>query len=520
MMHSLFRIRRLGRVLSATIFPLALIAGGHAMAQEACRGGTLNVGYSADAVGLDPHLSTALNSELMFQMVYSGLLKVDDSMAIQPDLAESWSVSEDGLVYTFTLRDGIKFHNGRAVSSDDVVYSFNRILSGGGAFSARFADVAKIENPDPRTVVFTLKRPFAPFLSVLATTKAAVVPEEAVKEHGDLQNFMVGTGPFKFVEYRPGTSLTLERNPDYYDSGKPYLDRMVIKVIPDEVTRIAALRTGEVDFTQITDPLSLQILDGDDSFKTEVVPLLRRSLLVLNVQDTPLSDVRVRQALSLALDRQEVVDLALGGFGDISGPFPSGLAAWALPLGEVPIYNEAPNVEKAKQMLAEAGFADGFTLTTYAAPQYKSHIPVAEVLQQQLAKIGVKLDIQVIEWGVLLDHWGKGTFQTITMTYAGRSDPYFYTFERLHSNSPGNASRLKDPEIDRLSEEGMTTTDPAARKAIYDQLQVKMAEAAALIYVATETEQFAMRKEVEGYRGMPDGGRNYLAEISLKDACQ
>lgn len=513
---SFFCLRALSR---AVVFPAALLFAGGAVAEEVCRGGQLNVGYSADAVGLDPHLSTALNSDLMFQMVYSGLLKVDDKMVVQPDIAASWAVSDDGLTYTFMLREGVKFHNGRAVTSDDVVYSFNRILSAGGAFSARFKDISKIENPDASTVSFTLSRPFAPFLSVLATTKAAIVPEEAVKEHGDLQTVMVGTGPFKFVEYRPGTSLTLERNPNYYEEGRPYLDRMVIKVIPDEVTRVAALRTGEVDFAQITDPLSLRILENDASLKTQVVPMLRRSLLVFNVQDPALADVRVRQALSIALDRQEIVDLALGGFGEISGPFSPGLAAWALPLSEVPIYNEAPNLEKAKQLLAEAGVGEGLTITTYAAPQYKSHIPVAEVVQQQLAKIGVKLDIQVIEWGVLLDHWGKGTFQSITMTYAGRSDPYFYTFERLHSSSPGNASRLKDPEIDRLAEEGMATSDPTARKAIYDQLQIKMAEQSALVYLATETEQFAMRKGVNGYVGMPDGGRNYLSAISLETAC-
>ncbi|CAH1692519.1 putative D,D-dipeptide-binding periplasmic protein DdpA [Hyphomicrobiales bacterium] len=512
--------RALHRLLFATAVPVALFAAGHAMAQEACKGGMLSVGYSADAVGLDPHISTALNSELMFQMVYSGLLKVNNAMAVEPDIATAWKVSDDGLVYTFTLRDGVKFHNGRPVTSDDVVYSFNRILGAKGAFSARFSDIKSIENPDPRTVVFTLKRPFAPFLSVLATTKAAIVPKEAVEQNGDLQKVMVGTGAFKFVEYRPGTSLTLERNPDYYDSGKPYLDRLVIKVIPDEVTRVAALRTGEVDFTQITDPLSLRILESDKTVKSEVVPLLRRSVLVLNVQDPPLNDPRVRQALSLAMDRQEVVDLALGGFGEVSGPFPAGLAAWALPVASVPFYSDAPNIEKAKQLLAEAGLSNGFTLTTYAAPQYKSHIPVAEVLQQQLAKIGVKLDIQVIEWGVLLDHWSKGTFKSITMTYAGRSDPYFYTFERLHSSSPGNASRLKNPEIDRLAEAGMSTSDPTARKKIYDELQLKMAETSAIIYIANETEQFAMKDGVQGYVGMPDGGRNYLADIWLKKACK
>ena len=186
----------------------------------------------------------------------------------------------------------------------------------------------------------------------------------------------------------------------------------------------------------------------------------------------------------------------------------------------MPFYGEAPNLEKARKLLADAGFPNGFTIKTLAAPQYRSHILVAEVLQQQLAKIGIKLDIQVTEWGVLLNNWGKNSFETITMTYAGRSDPYFYTYERLHSTSPGNASRLNDPEIDKLSEEGATISDPAARKAVYDRLQKRMAEMSALVYVATETEQFAMRNGVEGYVGMPDGTRGYLAETHLRSACR
>ncbi len=507
------------RLLVCAAICSALTAGS-ASAQEMCHGGTLSAGYIADAVGLDPHLSTALNSELMFQFVYSGLLKTDNTMAVQPDLAEHWDISEDGLAYTFHLRDGVEFHNGREMTADDVVYSFERIISAGGAFSARFSDVESIEAVDDLTVTFTLSRPFAPFLSVLATTKSAIVPKEAVEEHGDLQTHMVGTGPFKFVEYRPGTSLILERNEDYYDETRPYLDRMEINVIPDEISRITGLRTGELDFIQVTDPLSLQLVESDSGIKTDVVSLLRRNLMVLNVNQAPLDNELVRQAITVGIDRQEVVSLALGGSGEPSGPFPSGLAAWALPLDEVPFYNDAPDIEQAKALLAEAGYSDEFTITTYAAPQYASHIPVAEVLQQQLARIGITLNIEVIEWGVLLDHWRNNTFETITMTYAGRSDPYFYTFERLHSSSPGNASRVSDAEIDRLSEEGMTISNPEDRREIYNALQVRMAEVGALVYIATETEQFAMQSNVNGYVGMPSGGRNYLAEVWLEDSCK
>jgi len=512
-------LRRLAGLLPALAVAALLAGPAAAEQQNACHGGFLNIGYVADAVGLDPHLTTAQNSELMFQFAYSGLLKIDDKMQILPDIATSWQVSEDGLTYTFDLRDNVKFHNGRLMTADDVIYSLQRIIDAGTPFSARLDNIASMRAVGNDVVEIVLKERFAPFLSVLATVKAAIVPREEVEKHGDLQNVMVGTGPYKFVEYKPGTSLRLEKNPDYYDPDLPYLDGLEIKVIPDEVTRVAALRSGQIDFAALGDPLSLRIIESDSSAKTLTVPMLQRNVLVLNVNQAPLDDVRVRQAIAVAVDRQEVVDLGLGGFGQVSGPFPDGLAAWALPRSEIPFYDEAPNLEKAKALLAEAGYPDGFTLQTYAAPQYASHIPVAEVLQQQLARIGIKMDIQVIEWGVLLKNWSSNNFASISMTYAGRSDPYYYTYERLHSKSPGNASRLADAEIDRLSEEGMELTSPEERKAVYDKLQVRMAETSAIIYLATTSEFFAMRKSVEGFKGMPDSSRGYLANVWLNTAC-
>jgi len=507
--------------VAGTVVGGLLGAAPEASAQtQVCQGGNLRVGYIADAVGLDPHLTTALNSELMFQHVYSGLLQTTDRQEIAPDLAESWEVAPDGLTYTFKLRPNVKFHNGRTVNVADVVYSFDRIINSKGPWSARFRDIDKLETPDDRTVVFKMKTAFAPFLSVLATAKAAIVPKEEIEKHGDLQKVMVGTGPFKFVEYRPGTGLKLARNPDYFLPGIPRVETMEIKVIPDEVTRIAALRTGEVDLTQITDPLSRNILARDSSLKLQVVPMLRRNLVVLNAKRAPLDDMRVREAIALAIDRNEIIQLALAGLGEVSGPFPNGLAAWVRPLSEIPFYNKAPDIEGAKKLLAEAGHPNGFSITTYASPQYRAQIPIAEILQRQLKKIGIDFKIEVIEWGVLLDRWGKNNFDTLTMNYAGRSDPYFYTFERLHSKSPGNASRLEDAEIDRLSEAGARTFDPAKRKEIYDALQIRMAETSALVYLTTETELFAMKDTVQGYRGMPDGGRTYLAETWLTTACK
>jgi len=499
---------------------LAMITVGTLMTygQAPRYGGTLTCAFEGDAIGLDPHIATAQTSENFFSLVYSSIISYDYNLVLQPDLAKSWEISEDGLTYTFYLREGIKFHNGRELTSEDCKYSMERILAIGSSWASRFEIVNEMRTPSPYVFVIELNDVYVPFIWHVAADWAAIVPREVVEEHGDLQSTMVGTGPFKLDEYRPGEFMRLVKNEDYFIDGLPYLDEILIKIIPDSVTRITALRTGEVDWAVWIDPTVLQILKGESGIKTMQVQTTDRYTLWMNVQSgTPVDDVRVRQAISVALDRQEIVDLALVGSGVPSGPIPVGLTEYVLPYEELPLYKDAPNLEMARVLLESAGYPNGFDLNIVTSPQYPLQAKAGEVVQQQLRKIGINVTLEVVEWGVLIDYWVKRSFAVISILIAGSNDPSFYFYDRFHSSSGGNASQYRSLTMDRLTEAGLRTVDPEERYRIYAELQKFTAEEAPIIYLATGTEEYGMKDYVMGFHGTPDAKRFYVANIWLAE---
>lgn len=472
------------------------------------RGGHLRVVHFSDAVGLDPHLATAMTSTHIYEQVYETLITYDAELAPQPALAEAWDISADGKTYTFRLRKGVKFTNGRELVASDVLYSVQRLEELGGTFSSRFEYVESLEAPDEYTVVFRLQEPLAPFLSTLADPKAAIVPREVVEQHGDLRQVMVGTGPFILQSISIGNEYHFVRNPEYWEPNLPCVDEMTIRIIEDEATRISALRIGEADIVPLTQPISVQVVGRTPGVRVELVPLLQRNVLVVQTEVEPLNDVRVRQALMLATDREAILRAVQQGQGVVSGLFPPGLGIWAQSLEQLPFYEQ--DVERAQQLLREAGYPNGFSVEIKSSPAYGIHIPIAQVLQQQWRRIGVDVRIQSLEWGVLLDHWGKGTFEIISMSYGGRTDPYFYTYERFHSESSGNASRFRDAELDELMVRGMTETDMDERIKLYNEIELGLVEKAPIIYLTTGVERFGMRDRVQNFSGVPMGTRpNY-----------
>jgi peptide/nickel transport system substrate-binding protein len=480
-------------------------------------GGTLTFGLFRDAVGLDPHIATGGESQIFYDQVYSTLIRYEEDLSVRPGLAEEWDVSSDGLSYTFYIREGVKFTNGRDLTADDVKYSIERIVELGGSWSSRFNSVTEINVLSPLVLEIKLSAPFAPFLTVLADGKAAIVAREAVGQYGDLQSqsAMIGTGPFILAEYEPGNFARYTRNPDYWETGYPLVDELVFKILPDEAARIAALQTGEVDIAYLFQSPSADIIESVPGLEVNRRTQLSRSvLLIQTATGGPLDDVRVRQALMLAMDRQEIIDLALDGSEVVSGPFPLGLAGALLP-EELPFYER--DVEAAKQLLSDAGHPDGFDFTLYATAHAGIHHIIAEVVQQQWEDIGVNATIEVLDWGVLLDHWRKGTFEMLSMGYGGRADPYYYTYERFHSEASGNASNYVDEKMDELTVAGAIETDQDARDAIYDELQVYIVEQAPMIYISSTTLYFGMQENVNDYRSPPNWNQSYLHEAWLSE---
>ena len=305
------------------LFALIVLAP-FALAQQP--GGVLNVGMQTDPVGLDPHTTNATATRNMLENVYDTLVMFDSSLQIVPGLAESWEASDDGLTWTFKLWPGVTFHNGDPLRASDVAFSLNRIKDPDVASprSGDFAVVESVTAPDDETVVITLSEPFSPLLSKLAQSLNVVVSEAVTTANdGDLNGAVVGTGPFRFVEYLPQTRLVLEKNEDFWGEDAagdplPYLDGITFQFYPEPAARTTAVQTGNADWIEYVPAADVAVLEADPN--VEVVGGLSANFrsLYLNVTRPPFDNPLVRQALAYAIDEQAVVDLALFGVGGVA----------------------------------------------------------------------------------------------------------------------------------------------------------------------------------------------------------
>ena len=296
-------------VLGLLIFPLSLVS-----AQDT-GSNVLIMARAADTTGLDPHTQTAFASFRLLELIYEPLVNLDTDLNIVPSLAESWEFSDDGLALTFHLRQGVKFHNGADFTSEDVKATFERILDEATGASARanYLSIASIDTPDDYTVVFNLSEPDAPLLAALATTNAAIVDSADIAS-GDVATVANGTGPFMLENWTPDQTTTLKTNPNWWGA-VPKIDGIEIRIIPDETSILAALRAGTIDFALLNDPLVATLLKDDPTVVLNRVQAINYHVLQLRAVEPPLDKLEVRQAISCAIDRQEVLDVAALGEG-------------------------------------------------------------------------------------------------------------------------------------------------------------------------------------------------------------
>ncbi|HIQ04201.1 MAG TPA: ABC transporter substrate-binding protein [Anaerolineae bacterium] len=460
-------------------------------------GGTLIIGKAREAVGLDPHLITARSSFLVTRLVYNQLIDLDDNFAPMPELAESWE-NPDDTTFIFHLRQGVKFHNGRELVASDVKYSFERITNPdvGSPWATQLEPIESIETPDDYTVVIKLKEPFGAFMSTIASNWAAIVPQEEVEANGDLQKVMVGTGPFMLEEYVPETRTVLKSNPDYWE-GAPLLDGITFLIIPDEAARLAALRTGEIHMSAMSNATSAGLAARSPGIQVVSQPTTDYYLLGINTQREPFTDVRVRQALSLAIDRQAVLNSVFFGEGMVTGPIVPTLGDWSVPIEELPFYEYNP--DRAKELLAEAGYPDGFETTITASPRYPEFTSIALVIQSQLAKVGIKATLDQVEWGIFIKKWKERDFDTFVSYNGSGNDPDRALYPMLHTGGSVNAFQFSNEEIDKLLEQGRTTVDREERLKVYHEAAKKIAEQAPLIFLNTRTDYIALNEKVQDF---------------------
>src|SRR5215510_12458979 len=472
---------------------LALAAAGGATAASARltgaqpprrTGGTFISAKTTEAPSLDPIMEQALSRHRLDPLFYNRLVEWGHDGKLEPALAESWTTSADGRTWTFKLRRGVKFHNGRELTGDDVKYTYERVLdpkvgSGGRGY---LTAIDGIEVPDKHTVRIHTLQPSASLLAGMAGNWQSIVPREEIEKRGDLRRTAVGTGPFILQEWVPQSHIKARKNPDYFEKGKPYVDAVEIKVIPDEGNIIAQLRTGNIHHALLEDNKNYLLVKDDKRLIALRSPRLGFDMVNVNHGRKPYTDVRVRQALALAVDRNEVLQAAAAGLGSITGPLTPAMKPWALP---VETFKEwyTPNPERAKKLLAEAGYPSGFKTTLKVIPTFPTMVAGAQVIAAQLKKIGVDAQIIQEEYGVWIKAITKPTFDfDLTMNITnGDADPDSLLYRRFHSvekqwNNDG------DPEIDALLDQGKLTMDQAKRKDVYDKVQRLMIDKAIQVW--------------------------------------
>lgn len=428
-------------------------------------GGTYTIVVSADPDMLDPHRSSSIYTHGYMGLVYNKLVTYEigpdvdyTDYNIVGDLAEKWEVSEDGKEYTFYLRDAywhdIEPVNGRKLVAQDVVATMNRIMTLPGHQASLLQEVESVEAKDDQTVVFKLKQPLTPFLNFMANHFMWILPQEAVDGKIDLTTTAIGTGPFMLEKWEDNVSASFVKNSNYFEEGKPYIDKVVYQITPDVGAQIAAFRTGKADAITLISPEEIDnILRTNPDTIINEVPLPTQIQVSLNMEREPFNDLRVRKAISMAIDRQNAVDQIYGG-GEVSSPVNPTLGKWALPKAEREKLQPFDQ-EKAKELLAEAGYPDGFDTKIMATNAYgEQPVRMAQWVVEDLRSIGINAELEIVEYATFYTekYPSKQYDMVVTyQTYFQEADEWLRT--QLRTGSPRNWFGVSDPELDKMLDE-------------------------------------------------------------------
>lgn len=447
---------------------------------------------AADPDSLDPHRSSASMTEQIMLNVFDGLLNPTPDGGVEPGIAESYTISDDGLTYTFTLRPDVYFHNGNPVTANDVVFTINRLrgANGGPALSSEFDDVADIESPDAGTVVISLARPNSSFEKFLYR---AIVPAGYYRQ----AEAPVGAGPYRFVEYIPQNRIVLERFDRYYGQVGD-VDRVIVRIIGDADARLLALRAGELDFADVP---ADRIAEVEDSFR--MVTALANSVFILgmNNERAPFNDPRVRRAISHAIDRSEIIDFVFNGYAVELGSSMSP----AMPdyFDERLVGTYEFDLDAARSLLAEAGYPDGFPTELRISGHSAVYTNTAQVIQQQLSRVGIRTRIQVIEWSMWLsDIYTNRDFQMTLIDFTGKLDPY-PVLRRYISDFRRNFLNYENDAYDDIMERALRSPNPETRVRLYREAQEMLARDVPAVFLADYQFIWAMNERFSGYTPYP-----------------
>ncbi len=450
---------------------------------------------------LDPQKTTAYFSFEVLENVFDTLVEPDENLEMRPALAKSWDISPDRLTWTFHLRDDVTWHDGRALVADDVVYSYRRIMEEKLANVDKFAAVSEVAAPDPTTVVIRVQRPTPNLLTNLGGFKGMAIVQRENVESGRIATFPIGSGPFAFVGQKSGDFIALKSNPGYWD-GPPELSGITYRFISEPSTALSALQAGEIDWTDSVPTQRVAQLANDDSVQLAVTPSNDYWYLALNEAREPWHDVRVRQAIAYAIDRDSIVQATSYGTAVTN--------QLAIPAGN-PWHTSydrySYDTGKARRLLAEAA-ADGTAppqrLDMLVTGDYPATVTTAQIIADNLAPLGIAVDIRTVDFATWLDEQNSGNFDMLMMGWLGNIDPDDFYYAQHHTNGSSNAQQFSDAEVDRLLDAGRVETDRRARGDIYAEAATRIADLVSYIFLYNPSVIQAWNPELAGYQARRD----------------
>ena len=483
----------------------ATLGGCNAFAADGTVAKQLVVLTGSDASTFDPHMCTDAATEIFNRNMYNTLVRFNDKMQIIPDLAEKWSVSNDGKSWTFTLRSDVKFHDGTDFNAEAVKISFDRVLDPktGSPRRSVLSSIVEVIPVDTTTVIIKTDKPIGSMLQQLAHPVASIISPSALQKYGkDISKHPTGTGAFKFKEWKIGEEIVMERNMDYFD-GAPMVQTVYFRVVPEDATRSLLLQSKQADvamrlpvteINRFRDSNSIKIMDGDT---------VMMMYIALNNSQNILKDVRVRQAMNYAVDKNVIVNDILDGMGTVADA-PISTLTW----GHAHIMTYEKNIEKAKSLLAEAGYPNGIDLEMWCAVgRYLMDVQVAENLQAQWAEAGIRVKIRQWEFQALDAELKKGEFEMVLKGWSpSTGDADLGLYPVFHSTQfPPNSNRAfySNAEVDKLLDQARTEVDQTKRADLYKKAQTIIMKEAAWTFLYQCKQALAYRSNISGIEMLP-----------------
>ncbi|WP_254273298.1 ABC transporter substrate-binding protein [Haloarcula marina] len=474
-------------------------------------GGTLQWGGAVPVQGLDPHIDTSAASKRVLENIYEEVVALQDDYSIEPHLATSFEQSDDNTLLTFELREDVTFHNGKEMTSADVLASYERVQNGDFLATGFFDFVDELRAPDDYTFEIQLTQPFAPFLAKMATAELSVMPAENAEK--EMVEEPIGTGPYKFESREIETSFTMIRNEDYWGASEedgPFIDTIVKQEVPDPSVRLQSFLSNEYDFINGIAPRDVSRVEQASGVRLEQQFPKSLVYLGMNCDVEPFDNKDARLALDFAIDKEEVTEAALYGTGQTTASPAAPGSPWVNP----DIEPRERNLDRVQEHLDAAGMSDGFSATFKIPQSYPTQVQAAEVIANNAAEAGIDLDIQQITWNTWLsDVYSDRNFQATTSSYLALWYPDVSFYKFLHPDGAFFFTNWVNEEYNSLVEEARTIYDDDARADLYHQAtEILHEERAGHLMLWWQPSLYGAASQYKGDIGAPDGSTLQFAD--------